>query len=78
MPKSFNAKTLSTQEMTMGLLVGALTKRTGNIYEQLEGFLVNIHLDKVDMQALHSLSLSLSHSQVSYLILKLHQIFSEE
>lgn len=42
-----------------GLAGGSLYKRTGNIYEQFEGFLVNIHLDKVDVQALHSLSLSL-------------------
>lgn len=34
----------------------SLYKRTGNIYEQFEGFLVNIHLEKVDMQVLHSLS----------------------
>lgn len=35
----------------------SLYKRTGNIYKQFEGFLVNIHLEKVDMQVLHSLSL---------------------
>ena len=34
----------------------SLYKRTGNIYELFEGFLLNIHLEEVDMQVLHSLS----------------------